>query len=316
MAAAVQPNPFVAGFRLINGTTLNNEIARGLVSSQDGITAFAGGGSTNATQLVAVISRITTVANANDSVKMKPAVAGSQIVIDNDGASNLAIFPNGTDTIEDSTSAVVLVPGQDATFACPVAGKWYELGQTGGGITLSSLILNGSTSGSTTLNAAAIASGTVTLPAASGALALTAPAPIPAGSTLAVTAGMSDSVILLNTAAGSTATLPAATGSGNKYRFVVTTTASSNAHKILAASVSDFLNGNAVGHTAAGATLSFSAAAATAHSIQMPFAGTQPSGGFIGDYFDFIDVAANLWAVSGMYQAGTTATTPFSASTT
>lgn len=140
-------------------------------------------------------------------------------------------------------------------------------------------------------------------------------APVAAGATLAVTGAMAGASIKLDTAAGSVATLPAATGSGATYTFIVTTTATSNAHKILAASVSDFLNGNATGHTAAGATLTFSAAAATAHSIQMPFAGTQPSGGFIGDWFTFVDIGANLWAVRGQYQAGTTATTPFSAST-
>lgn len=140
--------------------------------------------------------------------------------------------------------------------------------------------------------------------------------PVTVGSATTLTAANAGATILLNTAAGSTATLPAATGTGNIYRFVVTTTASSNAHKILAASSSDFLNGVAVGHVSAGTTLSFSAAAATAHSVQMPFAGTQPSGGFIGDWFDFTDAATNLWTVKGMYQSGTTSTTPFSASTT
>lgn len=173
----------------------------------------------------------------------------------------------------------------------------------------------GSTSGTTILKAPAVAGGTVTLPA-SGTISTTAMAPIAAGATLAVTAAMSGSVILLNIAAGSVATLPASTGSGAKYRFVVTTTATSNAHKILAASSSDFLNGVAVGHVAAGTTLTFSSAAATNHSIQMPVAGTSPSGGTIGDWFEFIDVAANLWTVSGAYQSGTTSTTPFSTATT
>lgn len=140
-------------------------------------------------------------------------------------------------------------------------------------------------------------------------------APTAVGATLAVTAAMAGSTLLLDTAAGSVATLPAATGSGAVYRFVVKTTATSNAHKILAASSSDFLNGNATGHVSAGTTLTFSAAAATAHSIQMPFAGTQPSGGFIGDWFEFRDIAANLWAVAGQYQSGTTSTTPFSSAT-
>lgn len=121
---------------------------------------------------------------------------------------------------------------------------------------------------------------------------------------------------LLNTAAGSTLTLPAASGTGGVVQVFVTTTATSNAHKILAASVSDFMNGIAEGHVSAGTTLGFSAAAATAHSIQMPFTGTQPSGGFIGDWFDLTDVATNLWSVKGAFQSGTTSTTPFSAATT
>lgn len=180
----------------------------------------------------------------------------------------------------------------------------------------SSLTILGSSTGT---NAIATANSgtsnfTNTLPAASGVVALNG-SPILAGSTLAVTAAMTNQVVLLNTSAGSVATLPAATGSGSVYKFIVTTTATSNAHKILAASSSDFLNGNATGHVAAGTSLSFSAAASTAHSIQMPFAGTQPSGGFIGDWFEFTDVAANLWHVRGAYLSGTTSTTPFSAST-
>lgn len=140
--------------------------------------------------------------------------------------------------------------------------------------------------------------------------------PILAGATLSLIAANSDTTILLNTAAGSVVTMPAALGTGNIYKFVVTTTTTSGAHKILAASSSDFLIGNAVGSTAAGATLKFSStSASTNHSIQMPFAGTQPSGGLIGDWYEFTDIAAGLWEVKGMYTAGTVATTPFSAAT-
>lgn len=138
--------------------------------------------------------------------------------------------------------------------------------------------------------------------------------PTAAGATLAVTAAMAGSTILLNTAAGSVVTLPAATGTGRIYRFVVTTTTTSGAHKILAASSSDFLNGILTGENA-GTAKCFASAAATNHSLQMPFSGSQPSGGFIGDWFEIIDVATNLWQVMGMYQAGTTPTTPFSSAT-
>lgn len=163
-------------------------------------------------------------------------------------------------------------------------------------------------------NPAAITQQTTT--AAIASLAPTvAHAPVPIGASAAITTANAGGVFLLNTAAGSVATLPAATGSGYRYTFVVTTTTTSGAHKILAASNADFINGLAVGENANTAKV-FASAASTSHSIQMPFAGTQPSGGFIGDQYAFIDVGANLWQVNGTYQAGTAPTTPFSAATT
>lgn len=146
--------------------------------------------------------------------------------------------------------------------------------------------------------------------------AVVGPAPTVAGATLTVTSALAGTTILLSTAAGSVITMPAATGSGNVYRFVVSTTTTSGAHKILANSTADFLTGRATGSTAAGATLQFSANPAASHALQMPFSGTQPAGGLSGDCYEYVDIAANLWAVTGQYQAGTTATTPFSGTNT
>lgn len=53
-----------------------------------------------------------------------------------------------------------------------------------------------------------------------------------AGSALTVTAAMAGKIIQLDTAAGSTCTLPAASGSGRTWRFAVTVLATSNSHKI------------------------------------------------------------------------------------
>jgi hypothetical protein len=121
----------------------------------------------------------------------------------------------------------------------------------------------------------------------------------------------------LNAVAGSTLTLPAAIGSGAVIQAIVTGTTTSNAHKILTSPITDTLVGQAVGATAAGATLKFAANLANGfHSLQMPFAGTQPSGGLEGDEFTLTDIAAGKWSVLGHYTAGTTATTPFSVATT
>ncbi len=120
---------------------------------------------------------------------------------------------------------------------------------------------------------------------------------------------------LLNTASGSVLTLPAAAGTGGTVTVFVTTTTTSGAHKVLANSTADFMNGILEGENGNTAKV-FASAASTNHALQMPFAGSQPSGGFIGDWFELTDVATNLWSVKGSYQAGTTPTTPFSATNT
>lgn len=140
-------------------------------------------------------------------------------------------------------------------------------------------------------------------------------APISAGATKTLTAANLGGTVLLNTAAGSAVTLPAATGSGGTITFVVTTTTTSGAHKILPASSSDYMQGYAIGENS-GTNKSFASDGTTNHSIQMPFTGSQPSGGFIGDRFEVTDIAQNLWQVTGVFQAGTIPTTPFSTSTT
>ena len=143
--------------------------------------------------------------------------------------------------------------------------------------------------------------------------AVTGPAPVACGATctLANVGGFT----LLNLAAGSTAILPAATGTGNLYKLLVTVTTTSAAEKILTNPTTDTIIGTAQGENAGTAKV-FVGNASTYHSIQMPFTGTQPSGGFIGDEIECTDVASGIWECNVMYQAGTTPTTPFSASTT
>lgn len=142
------------------------------------------------------------------------------------------------------------------------------------------------------------------------------PTPVAVGATKTATKS-SGVIYALDTAAGSVLTLPGATGSGLALSAYVKTTASSNAHKILTSPITDVLIGQAWGSAAAGVTKAFFGAVASAfHSVQMPFAGTQPSGGFEGDIFNFRDVASGVWLMEAHYQAGTTATTPFSTATT
>jgi hypothetical protein len=141
------------------------------------------------------------------------------------------------------------------------------------------------------------------------------PAPIACGGSCSIATTAAGTVTLLNLSTGSAATLPASTGSGNIYKFRITTTTASNTDKILLTTVSDVIIGLAIGENA-GTPLMFSGTGGTYHSIQMPFAGSQPSGGFAGDSVTCTDIAAGKYACDVLFQAGTSATTPYSSSTT
>lgn len=141
---------------------------------------------------------------------------------------------------------------------------------------------------------------------------ISGPAPNVCGATCTLTAANAEQTTLLNAATGSVATLPAATATGNIYNFVVSTTVSSNKDAVLT-NTTDGIIGLAIGENA-GTTKAF-AGSASIHSLQMPFAGTQPSGGFLGDNFSCQDVAAATWQCTGTYQAGTTPTSPYSTAT-
>ena len=115
----------------LSGNTIFTASAGGIpkYSVEDGITAFAGGGQTSAYQLTKAISRIATVASANDSVKLPASEVGMEVVVVNDAASNAAkVYGKGTDTIDAVASATgnALAAGKRATYTCYLAGKWVS----------------------------------------------------------------------------------------------------------------------------------------------------------------------------------------------
>lgn len=98
-------------------------------TTEDAITAHAGGGQASAYQLTKQINRVATVANANDSVALPASVAGMEITITNGHATNsIQVFGVSPDTINDvaTGTGVAHAAGKTATYHCPVAGKWYR----------------------------------------------------------------------------------------------------------------------------------------------------------------------------------------------
>lgn len=136
---------------------------------------------------------------------------------------------------------------------------------------------------------------------------------VSAGSTLSVTEAAHDGkTILLNALTGSVATLPAATGSGAKFRFKVSVLATSNSHIVKVANSSDIIQGvvSMVDTDTAGTVLAW-ATAASDDTITM---NRSTTGSVMrGEWLELEDVATNVWLVSGCLANTGTGLTPFSA---
>jgi hypothetical protein len=113
--------------------------------------------------------------------------------------------------------------------------------------------------------------------------------------------------IVLNRAAGCTATLPAATGSGNTYNFIGAIDATGD--QIIQVTGDDTMAGVAyLGNDSAGASCFYTAA--TSDTITLDGSTT---GGLKGWRVSCTDIAADTWAVMVMSEASGTEATPFSA---
>lgn len=121
-------------------------------------------------------------------------------------------------------------------------------------------------------------------------------------------------IVVLARAAGVTVTLPAATGTGNIYRIVIGTTATSNANIIKVANATDVMNGSLAlqQDTDSAGTLKLWAAADSDDT--MTFAGAATTGGTAGAFIQCIDYKSGFWSCQAWTKSsGGAEATPFSA---
>ena len=135
---------------------------------------------------------------------------------------------------------------------------------------------------------------------------------IAGGAALTLTYAAHDGkTILLDTAAGTTITLPASTGGGGRFRFQVSVTATTNNHIIKVANASDIIQGVifALGDDAT--SLQGWEAGATADTIT--FNRTTTGTAAVGHFVEIEDVLLNKFAVHGLIAQSGAEATPFSA---
>lgn len=138
-----------------------------------------------------------------------------------------------------------------------------------------------------------------------------------AGSTKTLAAADAGSTTKLDTVTGSVVTLPAATGTGNKYKFLVTVLATSNSHVVKVANATDFFIGMITGvsddpATVKGWIAANSGTVATNSDTVTLNRGTTGSVS-VGEWIEVEDVATATWAIRGLISQTGTEATPFSA---
>jgi len=158
-----------------------------------------------------------------------------------------------------------------------------------------------------------LVNGVSTLTGAATLTAATTPqAPILAGSTLAVTAALhNNKVILLDQAAGSVCTLPAASGSGAQFSFSVFVLATSNSHIVKVANSTDIMVGTILSMDGTTGTVSSWGTVAASDTVTLNRSTTGSVR--IGESFTLTDIKTGFWAITGNIVTTGTAATPFSA---
>lgn len=136
---------------------------------------------------------------------------------------------------------------------------------------------------------------------------------VPAGSTLTASATKHGygKIIALDTAAGSTVTLPKATGSGRTYRLLVTVTATSNSHIIKVGNATDEFRGFVIQDASEATAPNIWWAADNDDTITLNRSTTGLAAQ--GEYFEIVDATSGHFFVRGYSQASGSEATPFSA---
>lgn len=128
--------------------------------------------------------------------------------------------------------------------------------------------------------------------------------------TLTITAAThAGKVIVINSAAPIAVSLPAATATGNRYKFKFGVAATATSSTI-AADGTDVIEG--VAHVLTTSSANVVGYATSATSDYVTVNGTT-TGGVAGDWFELIDTESGVWTVFGVTQATGSTAAPFAA---
>ena len=141
VAASISPEDLADGRKLIDGKTIRTIVQQNLTASS-GLVALAGGGLSASTPVVlSYISEFTTVASANDSCALPPAIQGLEYEIVNSGAQTLRVYCNAANPANaGAADNIVAAGGANSTyvsvpanavgvFSATALGRWKSQNQ-------------------------------------------------------------------------------------------------------------------------------------------------------------------------------------------
>lgn len=250
-----------------------------------GTLAAAGSGQSTA---AAVVSQITyvTAADGTKAVRLPAATLGlAYFIINTSSSASLPVYPASGDDINGGSAdaAFTLGPLGAQWFVATSGTDWYT--EPSGALTASAAEINRATD----------------LSARIVPLAVTTP--------ITEAAHEGRTIVMSGAGAARTFTLPAATGGGGRYRFVVGEVNTSN-YLIKAAVGTDLFEGVLLSTQDAGDTVVGWESGATDDTVTLN--GTTTGGAAIGDWIEFEDISATGWAVRGVLTSTGAEATPFS----
>lgn len=255
--------------------------------------AAAGTNQATATALTAQVNAVTAADGTKGVALPSTEVAKSVFVINTVSTLGLKVYPaNGSgDAINalSADSAFTLGAGQSAWFVATSNSQWYvddEASQT----TLSGILATVAE-----LNRAADVS--------------TRNVALNVSTAITELAHDGKNLIMGGAGAARTHTLPAATGSGARFRFYVGAVNTSN--HLVKVTGDDTMDGHVLMLNDTDATVSGFEAASDSDTITLN--GTTTGGASIGDWVELVDIATDQWAVCGMITGTGSEATPFSA---
>lgn len=141
-----------------------------------------------------------------------------------------------------------------------------------------------------------------------------APVALATATTLSAALHANRTLLLTGTGSSLVQKLPAATGTGNRYRFIVGAVNTSN--HVINVTTDDVMYGNIFTNSTGDTPDLAQPWPTAADSDTVTLNGTTTGGQAIGDWIEFIDIAADKWAVLGHTTTSGTEATPFSAAVT